>query len=91
MLTLAVACLDERDEADAELLSVRLELPFAGICPDPRQVADWRYLLMIDADVLQIVTTGKHAPGPVLVDFSNARLQNHRCQAGGQRWAAGEN
>ncbi len=83
MRALAVSCTDETLLGDATTLADRLQLPLAGICHEPRLVHEWLHLLMLDEKSLQIVTTGKKAPGPVWVDFSSSRLR-HRRKGGGE-------
>lgn len=82
MSALAVACLDQTFYTAAECLAIQVGLPFAGMCTDPRRMEDWNYLLLYNDDVLQIVTTGKRPPGPVMVDFASARMQHRRKQGG---------
>jgi 16S rRNA (guanine1516-N2)-methyltransferase len=80
--TLAVACTDTAFLEHAGQLAASLDLPFLGVA-EPKKRREYPVLLMVAAQGLSLVLTGKGAPGPVSAEFVTGKAGYRRAHGGG--------
>jgi 16S rRNA (guanine1516-N2)-methyltransferase len=66
------------DEARAAELARDLDLPLLPAAMNPRDCAQVRVALVVEAGTLRLQQTGPRAPGPVRVDFGSAAMRHRR-------------
>jgi len=76
--SIAVLPATVEDEATSCALASQLQLPLCPIATRPRDCDDFRALLICSADKLSLQQTGRHAPGPVVVEFGSAAMRHRR-------------
>lgn len=80
-MKLAVGWYEAADEAAAEALAQRLQLPLLKQ-PDLDRDTAWDQLLVVQGAQLSLCATGRRRPGPVRADFAGGAAA-HRRQFGG--------
>ncbi|MBV0933475.1 class I SAM-dependent methyltransferase [Marinobacterium weihaiense] len=80
-MSLAVGFVAEADQAHAEVLAQRLQLPLVAQ-PDLALETPWEQVLLLEGEALSLCATGRKRPGPVKADFVSGAVA-HRRQFGG--------
>ncbi|CAA0123914.1 Ribosomal RNA small subunit methyltransferase J [Halioglobus japonicus] len=78
MPELALLAATEADYASAARLAQHLGLPLLATGIEPAHCDAAAALLIVEDSVLRLQTTGRAAPGPVLVDFGSAGMRHRR-------------
>lgn len=81
--TLAVLCNDPDRFAQAEQLSVRLQLPL--LCDQTAEsIADYGFVVMFSPSGIALQQTGRKAPGPIIAEFTEGAVDHRRKFGGGK-------
>src|SRR5690606_15877288 len=80
--SLIVICLSPDLHQAAAALALRLQIPLADT--QPALITDREQVLVLDEQGLALQQTGRKAPGPVRVDFTQGAVDHRRKQGGGK-------
>ncbi|HEY0892785.1 MAG TPA: SAM-dependent methyltransferase, partial [Cellvibrio sp.] len=75
--TLAVLCNDPQRFAQAEQLANSLQLPLLNTHV-PEAVVDYGFVVMFSPVGIALQQTGRKAPGPILVEFTEGAVDHRR-------------
>ena len=81
--TLAVLCNNPQCSAQAEQLSLNLSLPLL-VDQAPESIVDYAFVLMFSAHGVTLQQTGRKAPGPIIVEFTEGAVDHRRKFGGGK-------
>lgn len=81
--TLAVLCNDPQRFAQAEQLANSLQLPLLNT-QVPEAVVDYGFVVMFSPVGIALQQTGRKAPGPILVEFTEGAVDHRRKFGGGK-------
>jgi 16S rRNA (guanine1516-N2)-methyltransferase len=81
--TLAVLCNDPERFAQAEQLAACLQLPLLND-QAPETVVDYGFVVMFSPVCIALQQTGRKAPGPILVEFTEGAVDHRRKFGGGK-------
>lgn len=83
-LKLPVLPLTSHDEPQARVWAGRLGLEILPCAQKPENLEQWPLLLAVSGEGLQVRSTGKGAPGPVMADFLSGAVAHRRRFGGGK-------
>lgn len=81
--SLAVLCNNPECSARAEQLSLSLSLPLL-VDQAPETIVDYAFVLMFSAQGVTLQQTGRKAPGPIIVEFTEGAVDHRRKFGGGK-------
>jgi len=81
--TLAVLCNDPVRAAQAEQLSALLHLPLLSN-QFPESILDYAFVVMFSPDAITLQQSGRKAPGPIIVEFTEGAVDHRRKFGGGK-------
>jgi 16S rRNA (guanine1516-N2)-methyltransferase len=81
--SLAVLCNDPERFAQAEQLAAHLQLPLLSD-QAPETVVDYGFVVMFSTADIALQQTGRKAPGPILVEFTEGAVDHRRKFGGGK-------
>lgn len=84
MNKLAVVALNDHSISGAKHYAHTLELPLYEGQQELKLITEYDYLLLVDGDCLSVGKTGKKAPAPVMVNFTEGAAAHRRQYGGGK-------
>jgi 16S rRNA (guanine1516-N2)-methyltransferase len=80
---IAIISVKNQDEETAKKIAMELRCDYLGN-PDPELISSHRFVLILEGNKIFLQQTGRKAPGPIMVEFTEGAVDHRRKFGGGK-------